>query len=591
MHRASVMRGWRHLLLAQLLLRTHAREGERQSFEAKPSVVRANGKSRPLTEEEQRQRCPELHASYVADVRGAPIADNGIAVCPLFDCSAACATVVHFVQRLLSEWSAQQLDCCMPRLHVLVGCENAPMVHFENALAASPTCGEHFQRLPKDGSTKSLAVMVFKEPMRFRSHFMRDLILPERGVMYITDTLFGCPSVARAMLQRPNRPYMRAVKAPLLMRADGVGPLTSLINQLFVPLAVLAWPARLLTSEALTQRSLPSPPLVRTQSHAETDAVTERGTGCTLLSAFQTKVNPRAESPRRMYTGREWRGRLAYQLGCTIPATNDRDAPRSPWVLTSLGGASKHYRSRRFAIAVENSMEPGYVSEKIVNALLAGAVPIVRGGGSFHRIIFAPEAFVDCSGEGGDRDNRSLVEHGYSWQSLDACADLVRAVNRSISGGTGKRPPNFRDRVAVSNFFAYDGTMRGTLAHLRLFTSLTMLLREQGIETCLRRRRRQGSLEDAKRQLMRAIEGNRSNALPINFSRRWTERCVEPEQSRRATAARFFLPPPKSPPPWENAILALFVALFGLVVFWAIVDVFECCSGCQCTSLRRETSE
>ena len=63
-----------------------------------------------------------------------------------------------------------------------------------------------------------------------------------------------------------------------------------------------------------------------------------------------------------------------------------------------------------FVLAMENSQHPGYVTEKMVNALRAGAVPIYWGPttGCAQR-LFNPEAFVDISHFGADA--AGAVEH------------------------------------------------------------------------------------------------------------------------------------------------------------------------------------
>ncbi|KAF4676387.1 Alpha (1,3) fucosyltransferase [Perkinsus chesapeaki] len=52
------------------------------------------------------------------------------------------------------------------------------------------------------------------------------------------------------------------------------------------------------------------------------------------------------------------------------------------------------YKPYKFVIAMENRVAPGYVTEKIVNAFLAGAIPIYYGD-SAARSIFNPASFID----------------------------------------------------------------------------------------------------------------------------------------------------------------------------------------------------
>ncbi|KAJ8614054.1 hypothetical protein CTAYLR_005848 [Chrysophaeum taylorii] len=53
------------------------------------------------------------------------------------------------------------------------------------------------------------------------------------------------------------------------------------------------------------------------------------------------------------------------------------------------------YGPYKFVVAFENSRVPGYVTEKLLLALLAGAVPVYWGDDPTH--IFNPDAFISCS--------------------------------------------------------------------------------------------------------------------------------------------------------------------------------------------------
>lgn len=54
------------------------------------------------------------------------------------------------------------------------------------------------------------------------------------------------------------------------------------------------------------------------------------------------------------------------------------------------------YKGYRFAIAFENTRVPGYVSEKIMHAFAAGAVPIYWGAPDVTR-YFNPRAFINAA--------------------------------------------------------------------------------------------------------------------------------------------------------------------------------------------------
>ena len=80
--------------------------------------------------------------------------------------------------------------------------------------------------------------------------------------------------------------------------------------------------------------------------------------------------------------------------------------------LRYLDSAVATYRNYRWVVAFENQRVDGYVTEKIVNAMLAGAVPIFLGASDV-TTVFNPRSFVDCS----------------SFASLDDCAKQVLAID------------------------------------------------------------------------------------------------------------------------------------------------------------------
>lgn len=55
------------------------------------------------------------------------------------------------------------------------------------------------------------------------------------------------------------------------------------------------------------------------------------------------------------------------------------------------------YSLHRFALVFENADEPGYVTEKIVNAYMAGCIPIYWGSGGHVKQMFNPASFVYLS--------------------------------------------------------------------------------------------------------------------------------------------------------------------------------------------------
>src|SRR5205823_5635555 len=65
-----------------------------------------------------------------------------------------------------------------------------------------------------------------------------------------------------------------------------------------------------------------------------------------------------------------------------------------------------HYR---FALVMENINKEGYVTEKIINAFRAGAIPIYWGGNGYADKIFNPKAFIDIA----------------KFSSFEECADYI----------------------------------------------------------------------------------------------------------------------------------------------------------------------
>jgi alpha-1,3-fucosyltransferase 10 len=58
----------------------------------------------------------------------------------------------------------------------------------------------------------------------------------------------------------------------------------------------------------------------------------------------------------------------------------------------------------RFTLAFENSIAPGYVTEKLYQPLLAGSVPIYRGAPDVHRHLPAPHCCVNADDFAGPRE-------------------------------------------------------------------------------------------------------------------------------------------------------------------------------------------
>jgi len=187
----------------------------------------------------------------------------------------------------------------------------------------------------------------------------------------------------------------------------------------------------------------------------------------------------------RMGSGEVWRAdgyayraQLVTILNCTHLEPHDRgartrDSVDRQWTQSGpFEGTLKHYAGFRFVLAVENTQHGSPVSEKIINAYLSQAVPIVWGGG-LHRHVFNPSSFVDCTDK-----------------SAKACAEMVRAVDGDEAKyETMRGAPRFASRQAFDNFFAWSAAARGSSAQQRLHDTLLAALATALNLTCGPRRK------------------------------------------------------------------------------------------------------
>ena len=174
--------------------------------------------------------------------------------------------------------------------------------------------------------------------------------------------------------------------------------------------------------------------------------------------------------------GYKYRGALIRALNCTRLLPGDRNAihiPRSegagrgggggggyainypPMQFGPFEGTRRHYAGYRYVLAVENTDEGSPVSEKMVNAFLADATPIVWGGGA-HKDVFNPASYVDCSA-----------------LSPEACAAVVRALDAKPDALRAMRAaPRFADRSRFDRFFAWSRASEGSRAQQALHRRL-----------------------------------------------------------------------------------------------------------------------
>ena len=84
-------------------------------------------------------------------------------------------------------------------------------------------------------------------------------------------------------------------------------------------------------------------------------------------------------------------------------------------VKTYYEDAIEQYKPYKFVIAIENSKIPGYITEKLMNPVLARAVPIYLG---------PPDLFDDGA------FNRKAMIHIGDFPSYDACVEHVKKVDQ-----------------------------------------------------------------------------------------------------------------------------------------------------------------
>ncbi|GAB9465625.1 hypothetical protein Gpo141_00003028 [Globisporangium polare] len=89
---------------------------------------------------------------------------------------------------------------------------------------------------------------------------------------------------------------------------------------------------------------------------------------------------------------------------------------RSRWSASAFEDAIRIYSDYKFVIAFENAQQqPGYVTEKIVTAFLAGSIPIYLGHSDSVAQLFNPRSFIDCG----------------RFATLRKCAERVIMVHQS----------------------------------------------------------------------------------------------------------------------------------------------------------------
>jgi hypothetical protein len=81
----------------------------------------------------------------------------------------------------------------------------------------------------------------------------------------------------------------------------------------------------------------------------------------------------------------------------------------------STDNVIKEYSNYKFVIAMENKIDNGYITEKIINAFKSGAIPIYWGDSKIAKELFNEKAFV-CVND---------------FEKLNDCADHIIELNNN----------------------------------------------------------------------------------------------------------------------------------------------------------------
>ncbi|KAE9324232.1 hypothetical protein PF001_g3521 [Phytophthora fragariae] len=133
---------------------------------------------------------------------------------------------------------------------------------------------------------------------------------------------------------------------------------------------------------------------------------------------------------------------LGICAGSSRPPDHARIASRETMFYND--DAIRRYAPYKFVIAFENSPVAGYVTEKLVNAFLAGSIPIYMGDSATVSGLFNPKSFIDCG----------------QFESLRDCAMYVVQVDDSLEIYTRMlREPPVTNLTAFNDAFSWHPTV------------------------------------------------------------------------------------------------------------------------------------
>jgi hypothetical protein len=105
------------------------------------------------------------------------------------------------------------------------------------------------------------------------------------------------------------------------------------------------------------------------------------------------------------------------------------------------------YKNYRFVIAAENCIKPGYLTEKLMNAFISGAIPIYWGDDEVVKDFFNPDAFVNMN-------NFQNIEDGVNFIiALDQDIERRYKMVSAPIWKNGVIPDLFR--IAEDNYFPH----------------------------------------------------------------------------------------------------------------------------------------
>lgn len=413
-----------------------------------------------------------------------------------------------------SAWNSSQ-----SRFRPCSGQPNLPLLAQSDLLRAPRP--PHPPRPPQLAAHR-LAVMVLKEPRSLSERFygrgswgLERILTSDRG-----DLVHALPNISPVHAEARSDAASEA-SHPLdaTLMVDAFGSLSSHKLAATAPVLTVPWAAVSYPSRGRAPSELYWPATTEAAKPFASSRAT--GAGGRICAFMGRRSNPWRLAPSqlwRMVPGYMRRDALVRLLNCTHLTPADRNAVRwmrggqmygsigvdgrgtttqshdpddhdnahTEWVKmmlnaaegpTQIGpfeGTRPHYNGTRFVLAVENVDDGSPISEKLVNAFLAGAVPIGWGGGSIHRSVFNPASFVDCSHP--SLDTRAHLETETA--GAQACAALVRAVDGNATRFNAMlAAPRFASRVAFERFFAWSDVARGSNAQRELHAELAARLR------------------------------------------------------------------------------------------------------------------